>query len=51
MGWLRRYERFWREKLDALEAFFNGLRKGADAAKPVAGGVPDRGTGEDKNKS
>lgn len=26
MGWLRRYERFWREKLDALEAFFNRPR-------------------------
>lgn len=27
MGWLRRYERFWREKLDALEAYFNRPRK------------------------
>lgn len=45
MGWLRRYERFWREKLDALEAFFNGLRKGAKP-KP-AGGEADK----DKHKS
>lgn len=47
MGWLRRYERFWRERLDALEAFINGLRKGAEPAKPAGA---DRGTGKDKNK-
>ncbi|WP_181832752.1 hypothetical protein [Bosea caraganae] len=35
MGWLRRYERFWREKLDALEAFFTGSRKGAEPGKPA----------------
>ena len=34
MGWLRRYERFWREKLDALEAYFNRPRKDRE---------PDRG--------
>ncbi|MGH6782708.1 MAG: ArsR/SmtB family transcription factor [Sphingomonadaceae bacterium] len=31
MGWLRRYERFWREKLDALEAYFNRPRKDREA--------------------
>lgn len=45
MGWLRRYERFWREKLDALEAFFNGSRKSAEPPKP-AGQAADK----DKDK-
>ncbi|TCR64849.1 hypothetical protein EV560_106316 [Bosea sp. BK604] len=37
MGWLRRYERFWREKLDALEAFFNGSRRKPEPPKPALG--------------
>jgi DNA-binding transcriptional ArsR family regulator len=49
MGWLRRYERFWREKLDALEAFFNRSRKSAEPARP-AGNEADQGTDRDKHK-
>lgn len=38
MGWLRRYERFWREKLDALEAYFNRPRADREAGH----GAPPR---------
>lgn len=47
MGWLRRYERFWREKLDALEAFLSGLRKRDAPAGKGGGATPT----DDKNKS
>lgn len=30
MGWLARYQRFWTERLDALEALLEARRKGAD---------------------
>jgi hypothetical protein len=47
MGWLARYERFWREKLDALEAFLSSLRK-RDAPAGNAGGAA---TKDVKNKT
>ena len=28
MGWLARYQRFWTERLDALEALLEARRKG-----------------------
>lgn len=51
MGWLRRYERFWREKLDALEAFFKGPRKGTGPTTTPAGNEPGQEAGKDKHKS
>ena len=30
MGWLARYQRFWTERLDALEALLEARRKGQD---------------------
>lgn len=41
MGWLRRYERFWREKLDALEAYFN---------RPCKEREPDKNADKDAAK-
>lgn len=46
MGWLHRYQRFWRERLDALAAFLDSLRRDAGAAKSAAGGADG-----DKRKS
>ncbi|WP_439497529.1 ArsR/SmtB family transcription factor [Bosea sp. (in: a-proteobacteria)] len=46
MGWLRRYERFWREKLDALEAYFNRPRKEREPDKHA-----DKDAAKDSDKS